>query len=388
MLGVVVGSTALVCVMSVFNGFQELMADIFTEFDSQFRVTLSDRRPFSARDSHIEALSKLPDVAVFTPVLEDRALVVRSGRQAVVTLKGVADNFTEQTDIQSILYGEGSPTLHIDVLEYGILGIGLCGQLGLGISFDEPLAVYAPKRGESVNMANPMSSFNKDELNSPGLVFMVHQSKYDNQYILCSLGFAQRLFDRRGQYSAVEIKLTEHGRRSALEHALAGTDFVVEDIYEQQGDVFRIMKVEKLIAYIFLCFILLVASLNIIGSLSMLVIDKKEDLQTMRNLGFPLSVRRRIFLYEGWMIVVCGCVAGVCLGVLLCLLQQRYGLIRMGGDSGGYIVDAYPVSMHLTDILAILFTVTVMGGLAVYSVIRFTSTPALSPRNRVAREEN
>lgn len=387
MLGVVVGSMALVCVMSVFNGFQELVADLFTEFDPELRITLADGRPFSAKAPQIKALEELEDVAVVTPVVEDKALVVRGGKQTVVTLKGVADNFEEQHNLKSILYGEGSPLLHVDVLEYGILGIGLCGQLGLGANFEEPLTIYAPKKGEQVNMANPMSSFNKDELYSPGVVFMVHQGQYDNHYILCSLGFAQRLFDRRGQYTALEVKLAKGGSRSAVEKVLKGSDFIAEDLYEQQRDVFRIMKVEKFIAYLFLCFILLVASLNIIGSLSMLVIDKGDDLQTMRSLGFPLAMRQRIFLYEGWMIVVSGCVLGVVLGGVLCWLQQQFGLIKMGGGDG-YIVEAYPVSMHAMDFITILATVAVMGGLAVYSVIRFTSTPALSPKKSEASEEN
>ena len=148
------------------------------------------------------------------------------------------------------------------------------------------------------------------------------------------------------------------------------------------------MKVEKLIAYLFLCFILLVASLNIIGSLSMLIIDKKEDLETLRSLGCPLSMRRRIFLYEGWMIVLSGCAIGLGLGALLCGLQEHFGLIKMGGEDGTYLVESYPVSMHAGDFLTIFLTVAVMGGLAVYSVIRFTSTPALSPRKSEAKEEN
>ena len=388
MLGVVVGSMALVCVMSVFNGFQELMADLFTEFDPELRITLSDKRPFGAKDAHVKALEQLDDVAVLTPVLEDKALVVRGGKQTVVTLKGVADNFSEQHHLSKILYGEGSPTLHVDVLEYGILGIGLCGQLGLGASFDEPLTIYAPKKGEQVNMANPMSSFTKDELYSPGVVFMVHQNQYDNNYILCSLGFAQRLFSRENQYSALEVKLRDGGRRSAVESVLKGTDFVVEDLYEQQSDVFRIMQVEKLVAYLFLCFILLVASLNIIGSLTMLIIDKKDDILTLRNIGFPLAVRRNIFLYVGWTIVAVGCLIGLFLGYVLCVLQDLFGLIKMGNGDGAYIVDAYPVSLHAMDFLAVLLTVTLLGGTAVYSVIRFTSISALSPRKSEARDEN
>ena len=187
-LGVAVATMAMVVTLSVFNGFQDLVADLFTAFDPELRITLTDGQTVSTKDPALLQLKKHETVAVYTPVLEGQALVVQDGRQQVVTVKGVADNITEQGHIQDILYGDGSFCLHADVLEYGILGIQLAQQLGLSAYFETPLQVYAPKPGERVNIGNPLSSFNHGELQSPGVVFVVQQAKYDANYILTSLG--------------------------------------------------------------------------------------------------------------------------------------------------------------------------------------------------------
>ncbi|MBQ5680547.1 MAG: ABC transporter permease, partial [Bacteroidaceae bacterium] len=261
-LGVAVATMAMVVTLSVFNGFQDLVADLFTAFDPELRITLTDGQTVSTKDPALLQLKKHQAVAVYTPVLEGQALVVQDGRQQVVTIKGVADNITEQGHIQDILYGDGSFCLHADVLEYGILGIQLAQQLGLSAYFENPLQVYAPKPGERVNIGNPLSSFNHEELQSPGVVFVVQQAKYDANYILTSLGFAQRLFERQGRLSGVEIKLKEGTNTDNAKQelqALLGERFKVQDRYEQQNDIFRVMRIEKLISHVFLSFILLVA---------------------------------------------------------------------------------------------------------------------------------
>ena len=206
-LGVAVATMAMVVTLSVFNGFQDLVADLFTAFDPELLVTPKDGQTVSAKDAALLKLKANDAVLIYTPVLEGQALVVQNNRQQVVTIKGVADNVTKQGHIEDILYGDGSFCLHADILEYGILGIQLAQQLGLPANFENPLQVYAPKPGERVNIGNPLSSFNHDELQSPGVVFMVRQAKYDANYILTSLGFAQRLFDRKGRVSSVELRL-------------------------------------------------------------------------------------------------------------------------------------------------------------------------------------
>ena len=373
-LGVAVATMAMVVTLSVFNGFQDLVADLFTAFDPELLVTPKDGQTVSANDAALQALKKSDAVAVYTPVLEGQALVVREGRQQVVTLKGVADNVTGQGHIEDILYGDGHFCLHADVLEYGILGIQLAQQLGLPANFEEPLQVYAPKPGERVNIGNPLSSFNHDELQSPGVVFMVRQAKYDANYILTSLPFAQKIFDREGRVSAIELRLKNGLKADKVKDQLRaqlGDRFKVEDRYEQQNDVFRVMRIEKLISYLFLSFILLVACFNIIGSLSMLMIDKRQDIQTLRSLGANDSQICTIFRLEGHIISLAGALLGLVLGGVLCWIQQRYGLVSMGDSEGSFIIETYPVSVYWTDILLVLATVLVVGWLAIWYPVKY-----------------
>ena len=372
-LGVAVATMAMVVTLSVFNGFQDLVADLFTAFDAELRVTPTDGQTVSVKDTALLRLKKSEMVEVYTPVLEGQALVVQEGRQQVVTIMGVADNFTKQSHIEDILYGDGSFILHADVLEYGALGIQLAQQLGLQAFFENPLQIYAPKHGERVNIGNPLSSFNHDELQSPGVVFMVRQSKYDAGYIITSLQFAQRLFDREGRASSVELKLKEginpDKAKQQLQTQLGGR-FKVEDRYEQQNDVFRVMRIEKLISYVFLSFILLVACFNIIGSLSMLMIDKRQDIQTLRSLGATDAQICTIFRLEGHIISLAGALLGLVLGAALCWIQQEYGLVTMGDTEGNFIIETYPVSVYLTDILLVLVTVLAVGWLAIWYPVR------------------
>ncbi len=379
-LGVAVATMAMVVTLSVFNGFQDLVADLFTAFDPELLVTPKDGQTIDAKDKDLLWLKKSDVVAAYTPVLEGQALVVEGGKQQVVTIKGVADNVTKQGHIEDILYGDGHFCLHADVLEYGILGIQLAQQLGLPANFENPLQVYAPKPGERVNIGNPLSSFNHDELQSPGVVFMVRQAKYDANYILTSLAFAQKLFDREGRVSAVELKLKEGLKADKVKEQLRselGERFKVEDRYEQQNDVFRVMRIEKLISYVFLSFILLVACFNIIGSLSMLMIDKRQDIQTLRSLGANDSQICSIFRLEGHIICLAGALLGLVLGGVLCWIQQEYGIVTMGDSEGSFIIETYPVSVYWADILLILVTVLVVGWLAIWYPVRYLSKKIL-----------
>ena len=374
--GVAIATMAMVCTLSVFNGFRDLVAGLFTAFDPQLRVTLTEGTSVSQDDEALQRLRRHPDVKVYTPVMEGQALVVQDRRQQVVTVMGVADNFPEQASINNILYGDGLFCLHADVLEYGVLGLRLAARLGLPASFPDPLQVYAPKRGERVNMANPLSSFNHDELQSPGVVFNVQQSRYDDNYIITSLGFAQRLFDQRGRITSVELRLRDGVSLSSAKRELRqllGARFQVQDRFEQQADVFRIMRIEKLISFVFLTFILLIACFNIIGSLSMLMIDKRQDVRTLRSLGATDGQVCDIFMLEGRMISLAGAAVGLLLGLALCWLQQEFGLISMGSSAGSFIVEAYPVSVHVGDLVIVFLTVLVVGWAAVWWPVRYLS---------------
>lgn len=373
--GVALATLALVCTLSVFNGFQDLVASFFTAFDPQLRITAVRGKVFDGEDPRILALRQMPEVAVWSRSLEDNAMVQYQGRQAMAVIKGVEDNFDILTPIDSILYGRGELTLHDEVAHYAIPGIQLLATLGSSIRFLDPLEVYAPRRGAKVNLANPSTAFVTGSLFSSGLVFSVNQEKYDASYILTSIDFARSLFQYTTEVSAVNLRLVPGADTEAVKRQIQqqlGGDFRVEDRYEQQADTYRIMRVEKLISYLFLTFILVIACFNIIGSLSMLIIDKRDDVATLRNLGASDKQIVRIFLFEGRMISFIGASVGVVLGLMLCWVQQAFGLIKLG-SSGSFVVDAYPVSVEVTDVAVVFVTVLVVGFLSVWYPVRYLS---------------
>ncbi len=374
--GVALATLALVCTLSVFNGFRDMVAGFFTAFDPELKITVREGKVFDAQLPDVCAIRDWKEVEVFTETLEEGAMVQYKDRQVMAMIKGVADNFEQLTQIDSILHGAGEFILYDEVAEYGIMGIELVSVLGTGIQPIDPLQVYAPKRQARVNMANPSASFNSRYLFSSGVVFVVNQQKYDGQYILTSLDFARELFDYETEVSAVELKLSAGesvaGVKRKLEQHL-GPEYIVRDRYEQQEDVFRIMEIEKLISYLFLTFILTIACFNVIGSLSMLIIDKKEDVETLRNLGADDKLICRIFLFEGGLITLSGAIAGIFLGLAMCLVQQQFGLITLGNGHGSFVVDAYPVSVHAGDIFFIFVTVLVVGFCSVWYPVRYLS---------------
>ena len=373
-VGVAVATTALVVTLSVFNGFHDLVASLFTSFDPQLKVAPAVGKTVPADDPALARIKRLDGVEVATETLEDQALVVYGDRQAVVMIKGVEDNFDSLTHIREILVGDGEFELHAAGMSYGTPGIRLAETLGTGYRYDGPLKVYAPKREGQLNMANPADGFVEDELYSPGVLFSVQQAKYDKNYIITSIGFARSLFGQQGMVSALELRLRPGSDFDAVKagiKGIAGSRFTVKDRFEQQDDTFKIMKIEKLIAYLFLTFILTVACFNIIGSLSMLIIDKRDDVVTLRNLGASDSQIVRVFLFEGRMISAAGAVLGIALGLLLCWLQQTFGLVRLGSTSGSFIIDAYPVSVHPEDVALIFVTVLAVGFAAVWYPVRY-----------------
>lgn len=378
--GVALATLALVCTLSVFNGFQDLVTTFFTAFDPQLKITAVRGKVFDGQDKRVLQLKKMPDVEVYSESLEDNVMVQYQGRQAMAVVKGVEDNFDQLTPIDSILFGRGDLLLHDEVVDYAIPGIQLLSTLGSGIRFLDPLEIYAPRRGAKVNMANPSTAFVTGNLFSSGLVFAVNQERYDASYILTSIDFARRLFQYTTEVSAINLKLKAGADTDAVKkhiQDLLGDDFLVQDRYEQQADTYRIMEIEKLISYLFLTFILMIACFNVIGSLSMLIIDKRDDVVTLRNLGASDRQIVRIFLFEGRMISFFGAFAGVVLGLLLCWLQQEYGLIALG-SSGSFVVDAYPVSVHASDVLLIFITVLLIGFLSVWYPVRFLSKRLLN----------
>ena len=377
MVGVAVATMALVIVLSVFNGFHDLVASFFTNFDPQLEVVPVKGKVAAADDAVFMKIRQLPEVDMVSECVQDQALAFYNGQQAMVNIMGVDDNFARMTRIQKILYGDGDFSLQAANLEYGVPGIRLAQTLGMGARWDGFLKIYAPQReGQLTDMASPADGFVTDSLISPGVVFAVNQAKYDRDYLITSIAFARRLFFRQGMVSKLMVKLKPGTDLDAAKRKiknLAEGRFNVLDRFEQHADTFRIMQVEKVLAYLFLSFILVVACFNIIGSLSMLIIEKKKDVQTLRNLGATDRTLTRVFLFEGRMISALGAVVGILLGLLLCWLQQEFGLVPMGDSSGTFVVNAYPVSVHYSDVLIVFITVLAVGWAAAWYPVRYMS---------------
>ena len=366
--GVAVATMALVVTLSVFNGFHDLVESFFTQFDPQIKIIPTQGKTVQIR--------QLPQIEIATETVEDQALAVFNDKQAMIHLKGVDDNFEQLTHIDEILLGDGEFELHAANLQYGILGIRLAQTLGTGARFRGFLRIYAPKREGQIDMTNPNDAFVEDSLMSPGVIFHVKQAKYDGDYIIAPIAFARNLFDQQGMLSSLELRVRDDANINQVKKQIkqiAGTKYQVLDRYEQQAETFNIMNIEKMIAYIFLTFILTVAAFNIIGSLTMLIIDKKEDVNTLRNLGATEKQVAHIFTLEGMIISIAGALIGTVLALLLCYLQQRYSLVTLGQSEGSFVVNAYPVSVHASDILLTLITVTIISYLSVRYPVRYLS---------------
>ncbi|MDO4992180.1 MAG: ABC transporter permease, partial [Prevotellaceae bacterium] len=287
-VGVAVATMALVVVLSVFNGFHDMVAGFFTQFDPQIEIVPATGKYAPHDAPELDKIRQFDEIEIASECVEDQALTIFGNQQSMVMIKGVEDNFPKLTNIQNILYGDGAYELHVADLQYGIMGIRLAQSLGTGARWSGFLNIYAPRREGQLDLSNPMDGFVVDSLLSPGVVFSVQQSRYDKNYILTSIEFARNLFGCDGELTSLELKLKPGVDATAVKKKMqevVGDKFRVLDRYEQQADTFRIMKIEKLIAYFFLTFILMVACFNIIGSLSMLMIDKKDDVVTLRNLG-------------------------------------------------------------------------------------------------------
>lgn len=371
--GVALATAAMICTLSVFNGFQSVVAEQFTAMDPDLKVLPVKGKTFCVDSPAMDSVRNMQQVAIASFSVEDKAMVQYGGKQVMVTLKGVDSDFTALTDIDKALYGRGKPVLEDSVNSYAILGGELMYNLNCGIYFTDPLEVYAPNRGVDINLAVPARNFKRGSLMSSGLVFAVNQPRYDANYILTSLGFARKIFRREAnEATAMEIKLNDGfdaAKTKKCIQEILGEEFVVMDRYEQQSDVYKVMQIEKFISYLFLTFILLVACFNIIGSLSMLIIEKRDNMNTLRSFGADNKTISNIFVFEGLMVSFMGAVAGIVFGLALCLVQQELGVISTGGGDT-FIMDSYPVKVETGDVVAVFVTVLVTGFIAVWLPVR------------------
>lgn len=366
----------MVCALSVFNGFNGLVEGMFNSFDPELKITAVKGKVFDSQDDKIKTIKNLSEIAVFSESLEDNVLVKYRDRQVPATLKGVSDNFGTLTKIDSILI-DGEFKLRDEVNNLTVIGIGLAGQLGIRPGYAFPLEIYAPKRNVQVNLANPSGSFSVEQVFLSG-VFCVNQPAYDETYFLVPIDLARNLFSYETQVSAIELKLKQTGNINQVKRKIQqilGDDYIVKNQYEQQENAFRMMNIEKWVTFLILCFIMIIATFNVISSLAMLIIEKKEDTGILRSLGADNQLISKIFLFEGWIISGIGAIAGIVLGIIVCLIQIHFGLIKLGDQIGMFVTNTYPVRINISDLIYTFLTVATIGFLAaLYSVKQLNST--------------
>lgn len=377
--GIIVGTMALVIVLSVFNGFNSLIESLFSNFDPDLKITASRGKMFDPSDEQFADIRNLPGVIHYAEVIEEVALLKYNNQQYVATIKGVPPNYARYTNIDTLII-DGAFMLEDENMDYAVVGQGVAFNLGLGLSFVDPIRLFVPKKGAQTSV-NPARALNFDYI-FPAGVFSVLE-EIDSRYMIVPFGFAARLFETEQQITAVELGIDSNinaGRLQNQIQKILGDGFEVKNKYQQHDLIYKTMQSEKWAAYLILAFILVIASFNMLGSLSMLIIDKKEDLFILRGMGADSKLIRRIFLYEGWLITFIGAVIGSLLGVFISWLQIRFGLVTLPG-AGSFIISAYPVKIIFSDILLIAGIVLAIGFIASWYPVRFISQKYLMHEN-------
>lgn len=367
--GVAVGTMALIIILSVFNGLEEMVRSIFNTFDPDLKITPAKGKTFIPDQQMLQLLSNVNGVSCYSLTIEENALLRYDDRQTIATVKGVDDNYAQVTGIDSSMW-DGDFILKSDKgRDYAIPGIGIANYLGVGLNFIYPINIYVPRRSASATI-NPDDAFNRSFI-FPSGIFQVEQS-YDSKYIYVPVNFARDLFDNRDGVSTIEIKLSPNASEKAVQRDVEnifGNDFVVKNRFEQQEIFYRVMRSERLAIFLILTLIIIIASFNIIGSLTMLIIEKERDIEILKSLGADRDLIRRIFIFEGWMISIIGAFIGLTLGFFVCWLQQTYGLVRLNSDS--LLLNAYPVVMKMKDFIIVPLTVLAIGYWAAWYPVRY-----------------
>ncbi len=360
--GVVVATAALICVLSVFNGFRGLIMGKLAMLDPQVAVTATLGKTVNDADSVIQVIQAIPGVERVMPVVEDQALAIYGEMQMPVRLKGVPDDYNTMNDIDSVIV-DGTWMLRDQVSHFAVAGAGPAVRLMVRPEFMGMVRLYAPQRQGRVNMANPMGAFRQDSVFVAG-IFQLQQNSYDADLIFVPLDMARQLFDYETEATQIEVKLapgaSEQQVMDAIGRAL-GNSYQVKNRLMQQREAYRLVNIEKWMAFLLLAFILVIATFNVISTLSLLIIEKDDSIATLRALGANDRQISRIFVLQGWLITLAGAVTGVVIGLVLCLCQQQFGWLRLSGDPANMIISAYPVEVQWTDVIVTLALVAAVG---------------------------
>lgn len=364
-VGVTIGTAALIIVLSVFNGFEGLIKELYNSFDSDLRITINEGKSFTAEQAKLDELKKINGVKYVVNVLEENVLVKYRDKQFTATIKGVSDNYSQATGIDSMLT-DGKFILQRGDTNFAVVGGAIAYNLQMSMNdLFTQLEIYAPRR-TATSFTNHEEAFNKRYI-SPSGVFAIQQ-EFDAKYIIVPLRFANEIFEYENHLTALEIATTDAANVDQLQNdiqKILGNKFIVKNRYQQHELIYRIMKSEKWAVFLILTFILIIAAFNVISSLTMLVIDKKKDIAVMQSFGADVNLLRKIFLFDGLYITLTGALTGLAIGFIICYLQQKFGFVELGG-SGSFVIDAYPVKMLLMDFLYVFGAVAVIGLLAAW----------------------
>lgn len=366
-VGIAVATMAMVCVLSVFNGFGGIVEGMFSAFDPDLKIKAKAGKVFDYDSPIFHQALQHDDIILFAETLEENALFKFGEEQTPVLVKGVSEEFSLIADTPKLMV-DGHFHLTDGDVDYTVLGSGLASQLYARPGYIDPIEVYAPKRDIRINLANPTTAFDQEYLMISG-VFSLQQNDIDDQVAIVPIHLARKLFRYETEVTSLDLQL-KHGAsvrrvKKELQKTL-GEDFLIQDRYEQQSESFRMLQIEKWVSFLILAFIVLIAVFNVVGSLSMLIVEKNEDIKSLRNMGADNNLIIRIFLFEGWLIALIGIIAGIAVGITLCLMQQHFGLLKLSSVPGEFIVDAYPVIVKLSDVMFIIITVSIISLLTIF----------------------
>ncbi len=360
--GVALATVALVCVLSVFNGFSSLMGEKLAKLDPQISIAPVQGKVIGNADSLLNIINHIDGVEVAQPTIEDQALAIFGNRQMPVQVKGVTKDYDKITDIKDIII-DGEYSLEDSTFNHAILSIGVAANLRTASGYYDMLKIYAPRRNSRMNLANPSSSFRTDSLFISS-VYQVDQNSYDRDIVYLPISVAKRLFDYDKQATRIEVKLAKNTDETAIINNIQNTigkNYTVKNRLMQQDSIFKMVNIEKWVTFLLLAFILVIATFNVISTLSLLIIEKDESIRTFRNLGATNQQISRIFVTEGLLISFVGAIGGIIIGIALCLVQQEFGLIKLAGDADAVIIDNYPVKLIWSDIAIVFSLVAIVG---------------------------
>jgi len=369
--GMTIGTIGLIIGLSVFNGFDSLIKSLFSSFDADLKITLAEGKSFDAADPVLSGIRNQKDVLYYAEVVEDNALLRYENRQVLATIKGVSDDFTKMTGLDTMIV-DGKFKLTEGDRQFAVIGQGVSYFLSVGLKQQNPINIYVPQKGRKSG-SSLEGSFNQGFIYLAG-VFSVQQ-ELDSKYMIVPISFARDIFDMKGKVNSIELKLKAGADAKEVREAISaklGSRFMVKTRYQQHDYLYKTMQGEKYAVYLILILILVIASFNIVGSLTMLIIDKKEDIAILQSMGAGKVLIRNIFLFEGWSISLLGALIGTVLGIAICQAQITYGFVKLQGG-GSFIIDSYPMKIIPFDILLIFCSVILIGFLAAWLPVKYIS---------------